>query len=176
MEQHSIHHTGAPDVVDVDQAPAPDVVDVDQPKGHDYASWPVKGGTDAPQPWDLAGQGIPPHELQLEPGAPNTVAPIVVDHGMPILTSGSGGPEVHELGRLLAGLGYETSVSRGENPFGILDPTVLAAVERFRQDYGVEEDPTGFGGNHDAGRVTARNHVGPWTWEALIRAAERERA
>lgn len=170
----------------------------------DYAAdWPRKGGFgDAPQPWDLQAQGITVatpapadpagpapattvlqggKETELAAGAPNTVAPIVVDHGRPILTSGSidvgPGPAiagaVTELGQLLGLLGYPNSVTRGTNPFGVVDDSILGAVEKFRDDYDVREDPSSWSRN---GRANAESHIGPWTWEGILRAAERVEA
>jgi hypothetical protein len=132
------------------------------------ADWPSKG-YDGEQPWEVVDPySEEARRLHEEPGSPNDVAPIVLTHSHPILTSGSGGVEVAELAQKLAALGYRTSISRGENPFATLDPSVMAAVNQFRDDYGVREDPGSFGGEE-----IARNHVGPYTWEALDRAVER---
>lgn len=140
----------------------------DEPAGGDFDDWPRKGYS-GPQPWEAVDPfSEEARALHEDPGSPNTVAPIVLTHSHPILTSGSGGVEVAELCQQLARLGYKTSVSRGENPFATLDPSVMAAVNQFRDDYGVREDPDGFGGE-----AAARNHVGPYTWEALDRAVER---
>jgi hypothetical protein len=147
--------------------------------------WPQEGGFDGPQPWDLVAQGfkvgateqgttlVKDGEItELAPGEPDTVSPIVPAHGRPVLSSLSAGEAVKELGALLAELGYETSISKGRNPFGVLDETVASAVERFREDYDVAEDPSQFA--HDR-KAAALSHVGPWTWEALLRAAARKR-
>jgi hypothetical protein len=83
-------------------------------------------------------------------------------HDKPILTSGSGGPAVFQLCNALNELGYETSVSRGENPYGIVDGSVATAVQQFRADRGVEEDAAAFGGED-----LAKSHIGPATWIAL---------
>lgn len=91
--------------------------------------------------------------------------------GKPILTSGTAGAAVEELCRLLAGAGYETSVSKGENAYSVYDPSVQAAVEQFRSDHDVEEDPSSFGAG-DQGRRLAAAHVGPETWTALLDAQE----
>jgi hypothetical protein len=40
----------------------------------------------------------------------------------------------------------------------------MAAVNAFRRDYNVVEDPSGYTEAED----DARRHVGPWTWEALL--------
>lgn len=188
--------------------PAPAVTVTDEhPSGKaprrlpDYANdWPKRGGfgDDVPQPWDLDAQGIVAaapasgdpsvaqpitvladgEQIELAPGAPNVIAPIVLDHGRPILASGSidlgPGPAVAgavtELGQLLALIGYPNSVSRGQNHLGIVDDSIMGAVEKFRDDFDVREDPSGWQRN---GRVNAQTHVGPWTWEAILRVAER---
>lgn len=139
-----------------------------------YKDWPVKGGDGHPQPWDLQALGV--DTTGLEPGKkPNPNQPIVITHRYPILGPGTCDvAAVTKLGELLAALGYETSLSHGQNPFGVVDESVLAASQQFRNDFGVEEDPTAFGGNNDHTRQLARNHIGPWTWEALLRAVERE--
>lgn len=154
----------------------------------DYAAdWPQKGGLDGPQPWDLRAFGIAvgvdtetgavtfssPHTgevVTLAPGAPDTISPIVIAHGRPMLTSGSSDPRVNELGQLLGLLGYSNSVSEGKNPQAIVDETVMGAVDGFRRDYGVEEDPSQFPRD---GKNNAQSHVGPWTWEAILRAGKR---
>jgi peptidoglycan hydrolase-like protein with peptidoglycan-binding domain len=98
---------------------------------------------------------------------------ITVVHDKPILASGSAGAAVFELCGLLSELDYETDVTRGVNAFGVYGPAEATAVQRFREDYGVREDPTGFGGeSEDAVRLAAA-HVGPWTWEGLLRATGR---
>lgn len=134
------------------------------------ADWP-RHGYDGPQPWDHDALGIPREDRDAVGSEPNTVTPTVT-HTHPILTSGSADPVVHDLGRKLGQLGYPNSVSRGENPFGVVDQTVLNAVETFRQQYGVQEDPSPFGGKTDHGRRLAAAHIGPWTTEAILRAAE----
>lgn len=91
--------------------------------------------------------------------------------GKPILSGGSAGPAVFELGRLLAEAGFETSISRGENAYGVYDASVQAAVDAFRADYDVEEDAAAFGAG-DQGRRTAAAVVGPATWAALLDATE----
>ena len=150
------------------------------------ADWPQKGGLDAPQPWDLRQLGLTtgtaddgtvtvssPHTgdvVQLAPGGVDTISPIVPAHGRPVLTGGSVGPDVIELGVLLGLLGYDNSVSRGENPQGVYDDSIDAAVEGFRRDYDVQEDPSQFARDR---ANNARSHVAAWTWEAVLRAASR---
>lgn len=138
-----------------------------------YRSWPSKGGFDGPQPWDLKALKIDPTDL--EPGERDTLSPVVIDHGLPILTSGESGAPVLELAHRLADLGYPTSIARGQNAFNVYDDTVAQAVDLFRGEWGIEEDPHLFGGLHPAAREAAARHVGPYTWEALIRASDRER-
>lgn len=139
---------------------------------HPVDSWATEG-YDGPQPWDHKALGIDPAAIQaLEPGEENTVTP-VVHHSYPILTSGSAHPVVQELGRKLAALGYPNSVSRGTNPFGSVDDSILAAVDQFRSRHGVAEDPSGFGGQTPAGRRNADAHIGPWTIEGILQAHAR---
>lgn len=129
-------------------------------------AWPAKGYT-GPQPWDHDGLGIPrsSRDELVTRGGENNLTPKIT-HNFPILTSGSADQCVHELGRKLAALGYPSSVSAGENPFGLVDPTVSAAVRAFRTDYGIKVDPAPFNGN----QATADNHIDPWTVEAILRA------
>jgi hypothetical protein len=135
------------------------------------ANWPTKG-TDEPQPWDHGELGIKPgiNAPELEPGEPDTVSPVLPRVGLPMLTEGSQGDEVRTLGLALGRLGYANSVSEGRNFFNVYDITLTAAVDGFRRDFGVEEDPSQF--PRDA-RNNARSHAGPWTQEAILRAAER---
>jgi hypothetical protein len=142
-----------------------------------YADWPAKGGSEDPQPWDLAGMGLlgasRDFEAQTKPGTPDNVSPIVISHSRPLLTYGSSDPSVHELGRILGALGFPNSVSDGHNAYGSIDNTVMAAVFAFRDAYGVQEDPSAYGGDTPAGREQAAAHIGPWTWEAVLRAGQR---
>ena len=146
-----------------------------------YADWP-QPGDQREQPWDHQKAGVTREQqdaLLDEPGSPNTASPIVIGHSMPILSSGSGGDQswaVAELARRLKILGITTSVGTAQNPFAVLDQSVMSAVERFREEHNVHEDPTAFGGNTSAGRQRASAHIGPWTWEAVIRASERKLA
>jgi hypothetical protein len=121
-----------------------------EPEEKSSKGWATKGYT-GKQPWESENHGAELHHT-----------------GKPTLSSGSGGVPVAELASLLHELGYETSVSRGENSFSILDGSIMAAVDQFRSEYGVEEDPSGF-----RSRAEAATHVGPWTWEALLRATGR---
>ena len=111
-------------------------------------------GYDGPQPWESGGPKVTPA------------------HSHPILCSGSAGAEVLGLAQLLLELGYETDITAGRNAFCVLSSSELAAVERFRAEYGVREDPSGFGSGEEAERV-ARSHVAVWTWEGLLRATGR---
>ena len=129
-------------------------------------------GYDGPQPWDhdALEMSKEAHELSKSPiGAANTISPTIT-HSHPTLTSGSAHPAVHELGRKLGDLGYPNSVSKGENPFGHVDESIIAAVDAFRSAYNVQEDPTGFGGSTPAGRRIAEAHIGPWTIEGILAA------
>jgi hypothetical protein len=130
--------------------------------------WPHKG-YDGPQPWEHDKLGIPREDRDNIGTNPNTVTPTVTHH-VPQLTSGSAHPVVHELGRKLGELGFDNSVSRGENPFGSVDNTILSAVNSFRQHYGVRPDPSGYGGDTPQGRALAENHLDPWTVEGILRA------
>lgn len=111
--------------------------------------WPSKG-YDGPQPWEAED----PPEL-------------THDHGL--LSSGGAGEDVVELAALLERLGFETQYSRGQNPQAIYGESERAAVEAFRQAYGVREDPA-------IVAATIPSVVGPWTWEALYRAVRLEDA
>ncbi len=137
-----------------------------------YADWPQRDDARA-QPWDLDALGIAKADRELDPGAPNTVSPVVIRHRCPALGSGEAGPLVADLAARLQVLGYETSVARGDNPYAVLDHSVMAAVEAFRRDYGVEEDPTPYGGRNGKAEREAASYVGPYTWEALIRVSDR---
>lgn len=143
----------------------------------EYDGWPWKGGNaNLPQPWDLRAQNLHRDSQDLADqaaGASDTVSPVVVLHSRPILTSGSTDDVVYDIGNRLAELGFENSVSRGTNPFGMVDESIMAAVYAFRQAYGVEEDPSPFGGATPAGIAAAANHIGPWTHEAIVRATSR---
>jgi hypothetical protein len=44
-------------------------------------------------------------------------------------------------------------------------------VRQFRRDYGVRENPEPFGGDNPQGNMVAESHIGPWTGEAILRAA-----
>jgi hypothetical protein len=139
-------------------------------RGYSLEGWP-KEGYDGPQPWDHDGLNIPPSERDKIGSGENLITPVVT-HDYPILTSGSAHPRVHELGRKLGDLGFPNSVSRGENPFGAVDQSVMSAVGSFRAHYGVQPDPSPFGGDTAQGRSLAEAHIDPWTVEAILRAHE----
>lgn len=88
----------------------------------------------------------------------------------PVLTAGTQHEDVHQLGRLLADAGYENSVSRGENPFGLVDETLLTAANAYRIAQGVEPE-TDIPGvpEHEQQRW-----IGPVLWEALVPTDESE--
>lgn len=120
-----------------------------------YSDWPKRGDT-RDQPWQNPDSDVTPRA------------------GLPLLVSGGStgpGPLAQGLFTALAELGYETPISRGANPFGIIGPEELTAVSQFRRDYGVQEDPEAFGGDNAQGRAVADSHIGPWTGEAILRAA-----
>lgn len=159
------------------------------------AEWPAEGGLtvangdQAPQPFDLKSHGfrvgnandgettvMAPHSGTVDvlaPGAPDHVSPIVPIHGRPLLGPLTADPSVFELGALLAELGIETSVSQGTNPNGVFDESMINGVERFREAYHVEEDPSQW---PTRGAENARVHCGAWTWEAIFRAVAHQRA
>lgn len=132
--------------------------------------WPSKDYS-GPQPWEHDKLGISREERDNVGSDPNTVTP-TVSHSHPILTSGSAHPCVHEIGRKLGELGFANSVSKGENPFGTVDQTVLTAVQSFRDQYGIRPDPSEHGGNTASGRTLAENHLDGWTVEGILRAWE----
>lgn len=113
------------------------------------ADWPHAGYT-GPQPWEA---GNPPALTQ--------------NHLM--VSSGSAGEEVVELAALLAHLGYGTSISAGQNPHAIYDAGVSDAVRAFCADYGVTEDPA-------VRQARTEDTVGPWIWEAIVRAVHKKLA
>jgi len=148
------------------------MTEVAERPAHPLDSWPSRG-YDGPQPWEHDELGIPA-DVRANIGTDrNTVTPVIT-HTLPILTSGSAHPCVHELGRKLGELGFVNSVSEGRNHFGTVDPTILTAVSTFRQQFGVRPDPSAFGGNTPQGRATAEAHLDPWTIEAILKAHKRE--
>ncbi|MTD43853.1 hypothetical protein GKE82_05920 [Conexibacter sp. W3-3-2] len=121
-------------------------------KTPDFSTWPKKGSrASADQPFEADDNG----------GVELTAHPI--------LTSGSADIAVSDLGKRLAALGFENSASRGENPFNIVDGSVMAAVRAFRKAYGVREPTDGFEGDQEQ----ADRHIGPWTATAIVRASDR---
>ena len=112
------------------------------------AEWPSKGYT-GPQPWQSQHPDL--------------------SHARGLLIPGSAGQDVLDLAAFLAYAGYETSISRGEDPLSRFDQSVTAAVGTFRREYGIEEDPAVIS-------ASVPEVVGPWTWEALYRIAERGKA
>lgn len=140
-----------------------------------FADWPQPGDT-RPQPWDLDAAGVPEEDRKLAPGARDTASPVVIRHSYPIVSLGSQGSVVSDLAGRLHLLGYESDITRGENKFSSLTESVMGAVDKFREDYNVQEDPTPFGGNTAKARERAAAIVGPYTWEAILRASERELA
>jgi hypothetical protein len=140
-----------------------------KPPAVSFTDWPTKGYTGT-QPWDLEKLGI---EHKLGPGERNNVSPVLPREGLAMLSSGSQGQMVRDLAVRLADLGYPSSITRGvDNPFNVVDDSLLQAVEAFRRDYGVSEDPSAF--VRDAAN-NVLSHIGPWSQEAILRASDRER-
>ena len=110
-------------------------------------SWPERGYTGS-QPWQVQ-----------EPPA--------LSHDRGLLIVGSAGDDVYEVAAALARLGYPTSISRGENPQNLFTEAEREAVNSFRRDYGIEEDPA-------LTKASTPDVVGPWTWEALFRLVEQQ--
>ncbi|HET6570407.1 MAG TPA: hypothetical protein VFG58_02850, partial [Solirubrobacterales bacterium] len=111
--------------------------------------WPCRG-YGGPQPWEADN---PPTLTQ--------------NHLM--LGSGAAGEEVVELASHLAYLGYGSSISVGQNPHQMFDDSIRAAVAAFCSDYGVAEDPKVL-------QARTQDTVGPWLWEALVRAVHKKAA
>jgi hypothetical protein len=141
----------------------------------EFAAWPQRGGmvredgTKAAQPFDLKGHGLPQPGVTrdlLPGGQPDELSPVVIAHHKPILAAGTAGSAVEELGGLLAKVGYPNSISRGQNHAFSFDDTIASAIESFKRDFHVTEDPSQFRPGE------AEHIVGPWLWEALLRAAE----
>jgi Protein of unknown function (DUF2510) len=112
-------------------------------------AWPYVGYS-GPQPWE----------------AENTPT-LKQEHRM--LSPGASGHEVVALAALLGQLGYASTITAGQNPHAIYDSGVTGAVEAFCRDYGVQEDPA-------IERARTPQTVGPWIWEALVRAAQKKAA
>jgi hypothetical protein len=137
-----------------------------------FKEWPGDSTADLPQPFDLKAHGLPQPGVtrdHLPGGQPDEISPVVVAHNKPLLTAGMAGDAVRELASLLKAAGYDTSISRGQNWTGSFDDTVTAAVNAFKRDFHVVEDPSQF--NNDLQQ--AERFVGPYIWEALIRVADR---
>jgi hypothetical protein len=91
----------------------------------------------------------------------------IVNIARAVLTSGSAHVDVHTLGSILADRGYATSVSRGENAFGIVDESVLTAVAALRNAEQIaEEDAVPGVPPHERARW-----IGPNLWDALVTPA-----
>lgn len=109
-------------------------------------AWPFKGYA-GPQPWEAEN---PPTLTQ--------------NHLM--LSPGASGAEVVELAALLGRLGYGSSITAGQNPHAIYDDSLVRAVQALEREYGVSEDPAVI-------RARTAETVGPWLWEAIVRAAHK---
>jgi hypothetical protein len=126
-------------------------------------------GDDRAQPWDLRAHDLPQPGVTrdyLPGGQPDELSPVQISHSHGLLAPGMAGPEVAELAGHLSTLGYPTSVSKGTNHAYSFDDSVTAAVAAFKRDFGAKEDPSAFPASHDHSV-----YVGPWLWEAVIRAA-----
>lgn len=110
------------------------------------ADWPYKGFS-----------GVQPYRA---------VNPPEITHSQRMVSSGTTGEEVVQLAALLARLGYPTALSEGQNPHAIYDEAMASQVRRFCEDFGVSEDPA-------IVQAMTPDTVGPWLWEALIRAAHK---
>lgn len=138
-----------------------------------FDTWPAKGPefADTPQPWDLQAHGLPQPGVtrdHLPPGEPDEISPVVVAHNKPLLTAGMAGDAVADLADLLKKAGYSTSISEGHNHANAFDATIATAVNTFKRDFHVLEDPSQW--PQDA--RMAERFVGPYVWEALIRVAK----
>jgi peptidoglycan hydrolase-like protein with peptidoglycan-binding domain len=122
----------------------------------DWGAWPVKGAKDAVQPWEAVAAG---DDVPITPRA-----------GLAPLGQCSQGADVLDLAQRLAALGYPSTISKGVNPYNVLDESVIGAVRSFRRDYGVRDDPSGYSRDPDH---MADNWIGPWTSEAIRRASDR---
>lgn len=111
--------------------------------------WPY-AGYDGPQPWEVS-------------------QPPQITHDRGFVASGAAGERVVELAACLAHLGYGSSISEGKNPHDIYGASERAAVDAFRRDYGVIEEPS-------IVKATTPSVVGVWTWEALFRAVRAKQA
>jgi hypothetical protein len=139
-----------------------------QDKRDEYEDWPQRGD-DRAQPWDLRAHDLPQPGVTrdyLPGGQPDELSPVQISHSHGLLAPGMAGPEVAELAGHLATLGYPTSVSKGTNHAYSFDDSITAAVAAFKRDFGAKEDPSAFPASHDHSV-----YVGPWLWEAVIRAA-----
>ena len=113
-------------------------------------NWPTRGYS-GPQPWEVSN-------------------PPALTHDRGLVCSGTAGDIVLELAMMLAHLGYQTSISRGENVHAIYGGAEREAVAAFHRDYGIQEDPAII-------QASTPDVVGPWTWEALhrlVRASEED--
>jgi hypothetical protein len=137
-----------------------------------FADWPQRGDkfASAPQPYELQQLGLPQPGVNrdhLPGGEPDNISPVVVSHALPQVTPGSAGSPVSLLAQLLAKIGYPTSISRGQNHTFSFDESVNQAVQSFKRDWHVVEDSTAFRTAEEAAQT-----VGPWIWEALLRATK----
>lgn len=137
----------APSVAAIPAGPAPSTDAAPSSSRVMDAGWPFKGYS-GPQAYEAEN---PPTLTQ--------------NHLM--LSPGMTGPEVVELAALLGQLGYGSSITSGQNPHAIFDDSLVRALGEFGREYGVEEDPAVL-------RARTPDTVGPWTWEALVRAVHKK--
>jgi hypothetical protein len=141
---------------------------------------PAATETTEPTPSDSAVTPDREHETAggmghyLEPGRPEY--PVEGDGGYasakPLLMQGAAGPDVAELGHLLADHGYPNAISKGTaDAPPVLDDELMATVIAFQRDNGIDPwsregadatNPPLLRQNVHQGIVDAR------TWEALL--------
>jgi hypothetical protein len=143
-----------------------------EPTPADSASAPdTAHPAEATPPPNLGGYGLGGY---LDPGA---APPPPADGGdgyvssKPLLMIGAAGPDVAELGHLLAEHGYENAISRGTaDAPPALDDALMAIVVAFQQDQGI--DPWARDGDDATNPpLLRRDHSGvvdARTWEALL--------
>lgn len=82
-----------------------------------------------------------------------------------VLSSGSAHEDVFELGRLLGKAGFPNSVTDGTNAYGLVDESILRAVNAYRVANGVPDEST----IPNVPPHEARNWIGPELWKAITR-------
>lgn len=139
-----------------------------RPPGEDPAA------ADPPPAPEAAGLGA-----YLDPSAPSSTKTNAGEgdtgyvSAKPLLMIGAAGPDVAELGHLLAEHGYENRISHGTaDAPPVLDDELMALVILFQQANGIDPwGPEGDGATNPA--LLRRDHSGvvdARTWEALLGA------